>query len=144
MAQLSGKAPDRTPVDLGSSALPPVAGTYYDSTALDVRGWSWVDFMINVSSNTGGSPDITEIEALVEFDLGTNGDWAPVQVEDVDRVTGISTLVALDSRDPLAGARGVMVVTVPVFGTRMRLRARHAAAAPNSGASFAFSAIRRN
>lgn len=146
MVQIPQKRSDQTRVSLGSSGSPIVASTFYASNEIDVRGWTWVDFLVEIDNNTGGGPDVAALDAIIEFaHTDSPVTWQRVKVEDIDRPGGAGNLNDLVLTDPQAGSRDQAVFTVPVFGMFMRIRvAPDAAAVPGGTTNLDFFAFRRN
>ena len=147
MVQLLIRQSDQERQFLSNQSGPLVASTFYASDAIDVRGFTWVDFQAVINSNSGGTTDIAELDAIIEFaHIESPSTWQVVKVEDVDRTSGTGNLNDLVLTDPVAGTpRDQGLFTVPVFGAFMRIRiAPDSAAVPNPSASLSFYAMRRN
>jgi hypothetical protein len=129
---------------LGSTnPIPIAAGGTGQSNYVDVRGYQWVEFIVEIVDVSGS---ITDLEAFVEYRDPATSTAQRVSIEDPDVLTGNAPQV---DWHPMRANGGVTPFTwrfpVPVHGTQMRIDAfADSGATPDAASTITISALRRN
>lgn len=120
----------------------PIPTTLQNSDPLGVSRSAWVDFLIDVSGNTGGSVDATQLDGYVECSED-GSTWRRLTVEEIASGTGDATQYDYHFVRAFSGATFSTVVTAPVTGLFMRLAVK-GNATPDGASTLAVNAVLRS
>lgn len=115
------------------------------SGAIDVRGYDWIEFSIELTNNIGGTP-ITELFARVDYGDSagpTAGTWYPLTVEDVAVDGSASQQTYQASRATQSQSTMSWRLPVPVHGQQMRIKFK-GDGTPDATSTIAVYAYRRS
>ena len=115
------------------------------SSAVDVRGFKWVEFTVTLAGNTAGAPDISQLDALVEYGEATGplaGNWNPVTSEAIDSA-GVAPQVTYAPNRSVSGVTDVWRFPVALHGQQMRVLIKGNSATPGASSSVTVHALRR-
>jgi hypothetical protein len=143
-AGLTGAVTDAAATSVRASAA--LTAAYVSATAVDVTGFSWVDWHI-VVTNKGAGP-ITSIACLVQYSniaspaAGTDVDWCTLQSEAI--AAGTATLSDYTPTKDISGLTATfgLGVSALVRGRWMRIQIKAAAGDP-TGSAVSITALRR-
>ena len=133
-----------TPLSLlvtGLLSQTPIPTTLTNSTQVDVSGRKWVDFLIDVSGNGGGTPS-TQLDGYVECSED-GSTWRRITVEEVAAGSGDATQYDYHWIRAFSGATFNTVLTVPVTALYMRLVVK-GNATPDGASTLAVDAVLRS
>lgn len=123
------------------SSFTPIPTTLTNSSSAFVSGRAWVDFLVDVSGNGGGTPS-TQLDGYVECsEDGTT--WRRLTVEEIATGTGDATQYDYHWVRAFSGATFSTVVTAPVTGLYLRLVIK-GDATPDAASTLAVSAVLRS
>lgn len=125
----------------GLLSTTPIPTTLTNSTQVDMFGRRWVDWMISVTGNSGGTPSV-QLDGYVETsDDGTT--WRRLTVEEVAAGSGDATQYDYHWIRAFSGTTFDTVLTAPSTGRYMRLVVK-GDATPAAGSTLAVDAVLRS
>lgn len=100
-----------TPIDTSLAATP----------AVQIPPWArWVDWYVDVTDNTGGAPDTTEIDGYIDCRGNPLGAWRELPVEEIS--SGVADQYDYNWKRTGVGTTEYLKITVPAEGAEQRLR----------------------
>ena len=118
----------------------PIPTSLTNSSAVAVSRHAWIDFLIDVTGNAGGTPS-TQLDGYVECsEDGTS--WRRLTVEEIATGTGDATQYDYHFISAFSGTTYSTVITAPVTGLQMRTVIK-GDATPDAASTLAVSAVVR-
>ena len=142
MANFPFNPPDSGSTSIGSESPVPDGAVSGASSEIDTAGFEWVEFVLTLTNNIGGSP-ITQLACIFEYRDENSIQWKPVTVEQVNAGTGVAAQAVYTPQSYALSGNDEWRIPVPAHGAEMRIRGYSIAGTPDPTSTVSYAAFRR-